>query len=288
MKRIFLLVLFGCSAFLLSAQSLLWKVSGKNMKSPSYLYGTFHIQDQRVFAFDSTVWYAFNECEAYAGELDMTELDTKAVREQMVMPDKQTIHGMLSKEDFAILDSLCKAKLGISALFLNTTKPIFIISALGQTEFKKDKSELLDVFFANLALKQGKSHYGLESYMDQFKALDALKIKDQVQLLVEFLHDTTQMVMSSSAIDTLLADYRAFRLDKLVEMTKDPSLPAEFNTFLVKKRNVKMADEFLKIAKKEQLFCAIGAGHLGGDDGVVALLRKKGYVVEPVVFKWND
>ena len=55
MKKSFLsliLILFTLSVF---PQSLLWKVTGKDLKEPSYLYGSIHIQDQRVFSFDTTV-----------------------------------------------------------------------------------------------------------------------------------------------------------------------------------------------------------------------------------------
>ena len=52
-------------------------------------------------------------------------------------------------------------------------------------------------------------------------------------------------------------------------------------------RNKTMAKQFSKISKDQTLFCAVGAAHLVGDKGVLALLRKKGYTVEPVVFKWK-
>jgi hypothetical protein len=47
-----------------------------------------------------------------------------------------------------------------------------------------------------------------------------------------------------------------------------------------------MAKRFVEIAKKQTLFCAVGCAHLAGDKGVIALLRKKGYTVEPVAFSW--
>jgi uncharacterized protein YbaP (TraB family) len=47
-----------------------------------------------------------------------------------------------------------------------------------------------------------------------------------------------------------------------------------------------MAKNFVKIAKKQSVFCAVGAAHLPGETGVIELLRKKGYTVEPVIFNW--
>lgn len=286
MKKFLFFTFFIGIASAISAQSLLWKVTGKDIQSPSYLYGTFHIQDARVFSFDSTVWRAFNSCEAMAGELLFDDIDIAAVRQSMMLPKGQTISGMLSKEDFAILDSICKAKLGTSVIFLNTMKPFFLLTTIQEVDFSKDQEQALDLFFQDQARKQGKTCYGLEKYIDQINALDAISLKEQVEMMVQFLHDTT--IKATDESDKLIATYLAFELDSLVKMTQDTTLPSRFSKILVDQRNVTMAKGFRKIAKTERLFCAVGAAHLGGKKGIIALLRKKGYTVEAVPFQWNQ
>ena len=103
MKKNILSLTVLCLAGTISAQSVLWRVSGRNIPSPSYLYGTIHIQDSRVFAFDSTVWRCFNSCEALAVEVLLDQTDYGTVREKMMMPKGQSVVKMLSKEDYAIL-----------------------------------------------------------------------------------------------------------------------------------------------------------------------------------------
>lgn len=286
MKKFLFFTFFIGIASAISAQSLLWKVTGKDIQSPSYLYGTFHIQDARVFSFDSTVWRAFNSCEAMAGELLFDDIDIAAVRQSMMLPKGQTISGMLSKEDFAILDSICKAKLGTSVIFLNTMKPFFLLTTIQEVDFSKDQEQALDLFFQDQARKQGKTCYGLEKYIDQINALDAISLKEQVEMMVQFLHGTT--IKATDESDKLIATYLAFELDSLVKMTQDTTLPSRFSKILVDQRNVTMAKGFRKIAKTERLFCAVGAAHLGGKKGIIALLRKKGYTVEAVPFQWNQ
>ena len=122
MKKILLTLGILCIACTAFTQSVLWRVSGRDIQSPSYLYGTIHIQDSRVFSFDSTVWRCFNSCEALAVEVLLDRVDYQAVREKMMMPQGQSLVKMLSKEDFAILDSLCKAKMGVGALFLKKSR----------------------------------------------------------------------------------------------------------------------------------------------------------------------
>ena len=271
----------ACTAF---TQSVLWRVSGRDIQSPSYLYGTIHIQDSRVFSFDSTVWHCFNSCEALAVEVLLDRLDYSVVREQMMMPKGQSIAKMLSKEDFAILDSLCKAKMGVGALFLSNMKPFFLSSALQQADLPKEEPLALDLFFLQQARNRGMYCYGLEEYMDQIKATDAISIDDQLKILRQTLHETADVAAS---FDSLVLAYLAFDMTMISKMLTDTTLPDNFDKVLVDKRNKTMYKGFRKIAKKQHVFCAVGAAHLPGDKGLIGLLRKKGYTVEPVTFEWK-
>lgn len=272
-----------CSICLAFSQSLLWKVSGKNMKSPSYLYGTIHIQDARVFAFDSTVSEAFSSCEAFAMEVLLDEINAKGIRQAMMMPKGKMLSEMMKKEDFARLDSVCIAKVGASAYFMNRMKPFFVLSAIQQADMPQDMETALDLFLLKKARANGMVCYGVEEYMDQIRAIDAFSLKEQVEMLKYVLYDTTSV---DGGFEELLDAYLRFDLDKLTEMMQDKSLPKKFEKVLINKRNVTMAKQFDKIAGEHTLFCAVGAGHLGGKKGVIELLRKQGYTVEPVVFGW--
>lgn len=266
------------------SQSILWRVSGKNIQSPSYLYGTIHIQDERVFRYDSTVLNAFKACDAFAVEILFDELDMAGLRQSMMMPKGQVLSELLSKSDFVLLDSICKVKLGMSAIFMNSMKPFFIASALQQADLPKGAENALDLYLLQKARADGKSCYGVEQYMDQIKAIDAVSMKDQLAMLTEFIHDTTNQ--SAEEMREMVEAYLRFDLDRMWKMSLDTALPKKFSKVLIYDRNVTMAKRFVEMAKKQTLFCAVGCAHLAGDKGVIALLRKKGYTVEPVVFSW--
>ncbi len=284
MKKIFLL--WGLVGLItsLSAQSVLWQVSGRNLQAPSYLYGTIHIQDGRVFSFDSTVWHCFDQCDALAVELLLDELNVSAVREEMMLPKGQTLNELFPKEDYRALDSLCKAKLGAGLIFFNRMKPFFLLSALQQVDIPKEMPVALDMFLLQQARAKGMQCYGLEDYMEQIKAIDAISLKEQVKMLQDVIYDTNSMAVQ---FDTLLDAYLSADMDKWEEMLKDPSLPENFNKRLLEKRNVTMYKGFCKLTKKHRVFCAVGCGHLAGDQGLIEMLRKKGYTVEPVMFSWT-
>ena len=288
MKKLFLSCLLVIFVTLSFSQSLLWKVTGGDLKQPSYLYGSIHIQDARVFAFDSTVVLGtLQSCDAFAMEILMDEIDPMELKKSQFMPKGKLLSKMMKPADFAKLDSVCKAKLGITAYFVNGYKPFFLSSALQQADMAKDKEDALDVYFLKKARAASKNCYGVEQYQDQIAAIDAISLKDQIKMLVESLdenNDTTEQ----SQFDELLEAYLTYDFDKMLKLSSDESLPKKFNKVFLIDRNVGMADHFAEIARKESLFCVVGAAHLAGDKGVPALLRKKGYTVEPVIFQFHD
>ena len=288
MKRItaFLFLFFFVTTSF--SQSLLWKVSGGDLKQPSYLYGSIHIQDARVFAFDSTVVLGtLQSCDAFAMEILMDEIDPMELKKSQFMPKGKLLSKMMKPADFKKLDSVCKAKLGITAYFVNGYKPFFLSSALQQAEMAKDQDDALDIYFLKKARAANKNCYGVEQYQDQIAAIDAISLKEQIKMLVESL-ETTEQDSAQSEFEELLSAYLTYNFDKMLELSNDPSMPKKFNKVFLIDRNVGMADHFAEIARKESLFCVVGAAHLAGDKGVPALLRKKGYTVEPVLFQFHE
>lgn len=294
MKRILSVIILTFCVSVTFSQSLLWKVSGNGLSGESYLYGTIHIQNQEVFNFDTTVLTSLFSCEAFAMEVLMDEVDPKVLKNSMYMPKGKLISELLTQEEFRKLDSMCKKDLGTTAYMMNTVKPFFVMGAiqaasLSTQEEGEAPEQALDMFLLSTAREHQMLCYGVEEYQTQINAIDAISLKQQVKMLKAAINDigTADTVSGSNSADDLLNTYLSFDLEKMLDLSNDESMPKKFNRIFLIDRNVGMADNFEKIAKGHTLFCAVGAAHLGGPKGVISLLRKKGYTVEPVVFKWK-
>jgi uncharacterized protein len=267
------------------SQSLLWEITGKGFDKPSYLYGTIHVQDKRVFAFDSIVYEKLSMCDAFAMEVLMDEIDQAEAMEAMLMK-KHTLKDLYSQEEYEFLDSVVKESTGQGLFVFNKMKPFFLSSQLMQMELSMDMELALDLHFLEYARNNEKICLGIEKFKDQIKAIDAISIEDQADMLYEGLTDTSSN-LSMDAFDELLEAYILQDIDKLYELSADTTMPAEFNEYFLVKRNKKMARRIIKFGKKQPTFNAIGAAHLPGEEGVIALLRQKGYTVKPVKFEFT-
>jgi hypothetical protein len=165
-------------------------------------------------------------------------------------------------------------------------KPFFLSSQLMQMELIQDMPMALDLYFLDYARKQNKICLGIEAFSDQIGAIDALSVEQQAQMLLEGLADTSSL-MSMNQFEDLLNAYISQDIDSLYTLSNDTSMPPEFNEYFLVKRNKKMAKRIAKFSKKQATFNAIGAAHLPGEKGVIALLRKKGYTLTPVPFSFN-
>lgn len=283
MRNFSLLSAFLISAFAgLNAQSLLWEITGNGIQK-SYLYGTIHIQDKRVFQYDKIVEEKLLECDAYAMELLLDEIKKEDIEGSMYMK-KTTLKDLLSDDDYKLLDSVLKAKMGMGLIMFNKMKPFFLSSQLMQIDMAKEMEDALDLHFLKIARNAGKKAFGIEKLTDQIGAIDQISLKDQCKMLVEAVKDTSK---EEQQFDGLLFAYLAGNLDTMIVLSSDTSLPAKFNKAFLIDRNIGMAKNIINISKQYSTFHAIGAAHLGGDKGVLALLRKKGYKVEPVKFSFS-
>ena len=285
--RIALSIIGLVSSIALSAQyqSLCWRISGKDLSQPSYLYGTMHVSDKRVFDFSDKSKKAFEGAQAFAMELDPEKALAPDVLTSLMMHDGSTIKGLLRDSDYHFLDSMLTAKGGFSMVLFDHMEPIIVCTILEEYTMgvaATDTTNMnyeMDLYFYKKAKKARKKLIGIETLDEQIAALHSLSYKEQAELLQESIADMKNP--ADTAGKDLMKYYISQNLDSLLAMSDEHQMPPKFYKALVTDRNVRMADRIDRFIKKQPTFIAIGALHLPGTEGVVALLRRKGYKVEP-------
>lgn len=286
MKSILILIVFIKSSILFSQStynSLCWQITGNNLVDTSYLYGTFHSQDNRVFQFKDGVEDAFNKAAVYAMELNMDSIDKSKMKSAMLMDSGQTLQNLLSKKEYKIVNQFFLDSLGMSLFMFNKMQPILTTQFVVTKDLNKEQQNALDFYWFKKSKKQGKQLVGLETMEEQVNTFKSIPVERQAKELVKAVKENGKE--EELDMNSMLDVYTSGNLDSLMIIMNTSSSKSsismeEFNEFFLYKRNINMANRVEKYIIKSSVFMAVGAAHLPGKEGVIELLRAKGYKVE--------
>lgn len=276
-----------------NSDSRFWKLE-KPGEKPSWLLGTMHLSDPRVTELPPEAKAAFEGASTLLIESDEIIDQKQAAAKLMARPDlmffsgKESIADYLSADERKILEDTLRTR-GASFAAISKMKPWILASmvALPTCELQRKSQGLsfLDARLAQRALAAGKQVKGMETLAEQIEAMASLPMSFHVKSLVSVakypqyavdMMETTLQIYLRGDIGLVLPATRFFAPDK---DAADSEGLAEFEKKLITMRNYKMADRGAPILAEGNVFMAVGALHLPGDEGVIELLRKKGYTV---------
>jgi uncharacterized protein YbaP (TraB family) len=260
--------------------SLLWEISGKNLKQPSYLFGTVHMICKEDFFLPEVVRTKFTAAEEIFLELDMD--DPAMMMKMMTMmqlPKGQTIKQLFGDTAFAAFDKKYQKITGMSAVMFNTFKPFMLMTMLTEKSLSCNTRESYEQTFMAMAAKEKKDIKGLEKMEDQIAVFDGIPDSVEIANLKNMIDNFDKSI---EEFKKLVAVYKQQDVEALFKLTTaSPELMDAQNDLLVK-RNNNWIPVMQKNMEAKACFFAVGAAHLGGDIGVINLLRKQGYTVKPV------
>ena len=259
-------------------KSLLWKISGNGLKKPSYLFGTIHLTCDT--SLDANTLNALETTEQLYLELDM---DDKSIQMKlmklMMMKDGAKLSTLLSPEDFKILDEFMKKNLNMSAKLFDSFKP-FMISSMLFPKMLDCKSQSVESELMKITKEQNEEIFGLEKAEDQMKVFDEISYQDQADELLKTVKDNLEK--DKKEFQEMITIYQNKDIEGMLKMMSDSDnkITSENQDILLNNRNKNWIPIMVKIMKDKPTFFGVGAGHLAGENGVIKLLRKKGYKVE--------
>jgi uncharacterized protein YbaP (TraB family) len=236
-------------------KELLWEISSSTKGPKSYLFGTIHSNDKRVFTFSDSVYIALNNSETIVLETDI----------------------------FGLFENL-DTRQGIpSALYDKNGKPYTATNEASSTYYGNENGmpQFLDAYFEQYCWNSKKQFFPLESISDQLELVSdfpAIKRGGINSGLIDFAQEKLMDLYLKGDIDAL---------NRFVEANLSVSETAYEN--LIVKRNYKITSKLDSLLKtKKSLFCAVGAGHLAGSDGLIRMLRSKGYRLRPIIWAISE
>lgn len=274
---------------------LLWKITPPNKAKPSYLLGTAHVTDTRVAKPGDAVMDRVAASRVLLVEVKEVA-DKKAMTAQilrdpkiMMMPAGQSVWDLIPDDrEAAIRRSPMLAIIPADKLAQFQPWMIAATAAIPICEvLRKPYKPVLDEALAKHALASNVAVAGLETLDEQLAVMSTTSLEDQAQMLVQQFEldipaeDTFQTLVDlyvARKVSAMRPLMKYYAKKKGIVATKGQN---DFEYRLLDKRNKIMAKRAAPYLKKGGAFIAVGALHLAGDKGVIALLRKAGFKVTP-------
>lgn len=275
-------------------RAVLWRVENRS-GGVSHLFGTIHTTDERVHRLPVPVAQALDGARVVA--LEIADISPKAVAagmagmgQALVFVDGRRLSGVLTGSEMEQA-RIAAEKAGLPGAAVPMLRPWVITMALAIPDCERRRMQAglqaLDLMLGDRARARNVPVKGLETVGDQLSAFARVPEGDQVVILKATL---AVLDRTEDAIETLIQRYLARDLGAIwsvqERLWRDAGFSAgvfqSFKRELLTKRNERMLQAALPMLEAGGAFIAVGALHLPGEDGLVALVEKAGYRVQAV------
>ncbi len=272
------------SDFPLKKSSLLWKIEGPGLNAPSYLFGTMHMIEREYYFFPEKIEKLLLSTDELLMELP--GLPTREESMAILKLKEGSFFDYFSKEQS---DSLCQwASQNLSmreALFrktMDSMKPFVFVQLATQWKFIGNMESYEQTFEA-LASQNKIPISGLETATDQMAIFDQLTKEQHCEMVMESIRNPEKLMQETREMEQLYVDQN---IDSMYLMIlAHESVIVDEKTAFLDDRNTQWVPLIKQHIKNHPTFIAVGAGHLGGPNGVVRLLQREGYTVTPIRIK---
>lgn len=281
-KTYFFLLIFFFMGFTSFAQetSLLWKISGNGLSKESYLFGTIHIICAEDFLMDSRIEAALAHSEGLLLELDLSDPQmAMKMQQQSLNEGMKNIQSELTKEDTELLDRFFTENYGAGIAQLGILKPFVLSSMALLKSIPCEDVKSYETFFMEKAKAQTKSIEGLETVELQMGIFDQIPAAVQLEELVKMIKEES----GADEFRKLVSTYLTEDIQGLFDVMNADGMMNNYRNILLDNRNKNWIPILQEKMKQKSQFIAVGGGHLGGEIGVVELLRKAGFTVTPIL-----
>ncbi|HEY7292872.1 MAG TPA: TraB/GumN family protein [Vicinamibacterales bacterium] len=265
------------------SKSFGWRVSSP--RGSMYLVGSVHLLTKDFYPLSPALEKAYKDSDLLVEEVDMAEMTTPGAQMTMLtrgmQPSAKPIDKVLSPETMTALSKKAE-ELGLPLEALKQFKPWMIALTIEAMEWQKagfDAELGLDKHFYDRAQGDGKSVMGLETVDYQLSRFDEMSPALQDQLLRETLKDvdTEQANMTK-----LIASWRAGDAAEVERVVlKDLADNPQLYKLLLTDRNKNWLPKLDALfSRSGSAMVVVGAAHLVGPDGLLAMFKAKGYKIE--------
>ncbi len=264
-------------------KTLLWEITGNGLQKPVYVYGTMHLLCAKDALLSSNLKKVISDADEIYFEIDMDDFGELLTGfKQGKMKNDTTLADLYSSDEYQRVKNFFDGHgMGMELQMLNKMQPMLISALVYQAILPCEQADGIELSIMQFAHQYKKEIKGLETAAFQASILENIPYAAQAK---ELLYSIDSVQSTASETEEMVKLYKEQDLDKLLEysLKTDGGTTTEVQDVMINQRNKNWLSQFPVITKNKTLLIAVGAGHLGGEAGLLNLLKEKGYNVRPL------
>jgi uncharacterized protein YbaP (TraB family) len=260
--------------------TLLWQISGNGLAKPSYLFGTMHVLCAEDARLSDSLRSVMAHCDEVYFEVNISDMTGMlAALKNMRMNDSKKLSDLLPPKDYERVKAYFTQHPPMLPFgMLERFKPMLVSALIEENSMGCKTTDGMELMI--MKELHNKPINGLETAEFQASLFDSIPYEQQAKDLVNYVDSNEYNKKSTMELAAVYKDQDLDRIDSL-SRKGDPGMSA-YMDLLLYGRNRKWAAYLTTVLPGKSLLIAVGAAHLPGENGVIDLLRKRGYTLTPV------
>lgn len=267
---------------------VLYRISSNATAAPSYILATNRMVDMTFIDSIPNAFKCFNQCNKVITEFAMQDYEAiAALRQAALLPDSVKLSNFYTEEQYQNIDQTLRINLGMGLDKLGRMKPSYLTEMFRNELMKKwlnyDEDRSMETFYEKVAAQSGVPVYGLDDVGEtMYMLFDREPFHWQCEELQKVVEYPEKEVRFERTIKEM---YLYGRLTDISYYVKAPDnqTSLSFSDYKVySQRNQQWAKRLAPYLKEGKAFITLNAIYLGGEEGLLAQLRKAGYRVKAV------
>lgn len=287
MRKLLLLILL-CSIYLQANAQLLYEISGNNSQSKSYMLATNKLSDISFLDTIPNLFKVFGRCDKVITEMALsTESARQALQTASVLPDSISLRDIYSLDEYKTISDAVMLTMGLSLDKLSRIKPSYLTEMYRNELLKRwlayDENRSSEIFFQAIAEERGLPVIALDETGEAlFMLFDREPLTWQTKELLKIVEFPERETRQERRILEL------YKLGQLNEISYQVAMPDNQSTLsysdyqIFCRRNPVWVKRLAPYLTEGNAFICLNCIYLGGEEGLIAQLRKAGYKVRAV------
>ncbi|MBR3565796.1 MAG: TraB/GumN family protein [Paludibacteraceae bacterium] len=287
MKKYLFIFVFCFSCLVANAQ-LLWQISGNGVSAKSYLLATDQLTDQSFFDSIPNLFKIYGQCSQLITEFEYNDsIMHMILLKAALLPDTTNLKKLYNTEEYNLLKEAVQLYLNLPIEQIGQLKPIYINELLRQqiiikwADYNPDRSS--DNFFQRIAIEQGMPMIGLDTTNEVvYIHYEREPLPWQQQELLRTIKYPEKEIQQAKTISRYYQNGKLNEIAYQVQMPDNQTSISYSDYKVYAARNKEWVKKLEPYLKEGNQMIVLNCIYLGGDDGLIAQLRKAGYKVKPV------